>query len=276
MSQHKFACPVCGQHLTAGPADSGQEITCPTCFQKLVVPAPRAGDSKLIVSALLAERRKAPLPAVSGSPAVKRSASRISLSVVFLLLLLGGIIYAIYFKTSHGAHPAPPTSSNTAALSQPPVPLANLPWSLDVATARFTNGPVAGRVRGHPFQTESATLQGGTLTLRQGRVRKPELAVALYLSATRGEDLAGKTIVVRSDRQRAPQIQLRWKDEKQKNQAEKIRGGYALKIAFDQPVHGRLTGRIWLSTPDQKQSFVAGEFDAEIRKPQPKKPAPSK
>ena len=38
MSEFKFACPVCGQHITAGSSASGSQIVCPTCFQKIVVP----------------------------------------------------------------------------------------------------------------------------------------------------------------------------------------------------------------------------------------------
>src|SRR6266536_1965425 len=52
MSEFKFACPVCGQHITADSSSSGGQIACPTCFQKIIVPqAPANPDSKLILSA---------------------------------------------------------------------------------------------------------------------------------------------------------------------------------------------------------------------------------
>src|ERR1035441_7746205 len=52
MSEIKFACPVCGQHITADSSTSGGQLECPTCFQKIVVPhAPGSGDSKFILSA---------------------------------------------------------------------------------------------------------------------------------------------------------------------------------------------------------------------------------
>ena len=52
MSEFKFACPVCGQHITADSKTSGGQIECPTCFQKIVVPqAPASEDTKLILSA---------------------------------------------------------------------------------------------------------------------------------------------------------------------------------------------------------------------------------
>ena len=52
MSEFKFACPVCGQHITADSSTSGGQIECPTCFQKIVVPqAPGVQDTKFILSA---------------------------------------------------------------------------------------------------------------------------------------------------------------------------------------------------------------------------------
>lgn len=43
MSEFKFNCPTCGQHLAATMASVGQEIQCPTCQGKLVIPAPPGG-----------------------------------------------------------------------------------------------------------------------------------------------------------------------------------------------------------------------------------------
>src|SRR5438105_639326 len=52
MSEFKFACPVCGQHITADSHSSGGHLECPTCFQKIIVPqAPASADPKFIVSA---------------------------------------------------------------------------------------------------------------------------------------------------------------------------------------------------------------------------------
>src|SRR5690349_15532332 len=52
MSEFKFACPVCGQHITADSRAAGTHLECPTCFQKIVVPqAPSGEDTKFILSA---------------------------------------------------------------------------------------------------------------------------------------------------------------------------------------------------------------------------------
>src|ERR1051325_7910268 len=51
MSEFKFACAVCGQHITADSEIAGSQLQCPTCFRKIVVPqAPSAADPKFIRS----------------------------------------------------------------------------------------------------------------------------------------------------------------------------------------------------------------------------------
>ena len=64
MSEFKFACPVCSQHITADSNGAASEIECPTCFRKIVVPqGPTSSDPKFILSA--AEVNK-PRPTQSG------------------------------------------------------------------------------------------------------------------------------------------------------------------------------------------------------------------
>jgi uncharacterized membrane protein len=43
MSDFKFNCPGCGQHLAASEISVGQQIQCPTCLKTLVIPSPAAG-----------------------------------------------------------------------------------------------------------------------------------------------------------------------------------------------------------------------------------------
>jgi predicted RNA-binding Zn-ribbon protein involved in translation (DUF1610 family) len=61
MSEFKFACPVCGQHITADSAATGTQLDCPTCFRKIVVPqAPASTDPKFILSATEANKPRPP------------------------------------------------------------------------------------------------------------------------------------------------------------------------------------------------------------------------
>ena len=52
---------------------------------------------------------------------------------------------------------------------------------------------------------------------------------------------------------------------------ENITTGYALKVAFGEAANGRIPGKIYISLPDENKSFVAGTFNAEIRKAPPPK-----
>jgi hypothetical protein len=45
---------------------------------------------------------------------------------------------------------------------------------------------------------------------------------------------------------------------------------------FGQATNAHIPGRIYLCLPDPARSFVAGAFDAEIRKPSPPKASPPK
>src|SRR5215831_6637256 len=97
MSEFKFACPVCGQHITAAANASGTQLECPTCFQKIVVPqAPSSPDNKLILSAsqVSKPRPQGELPA-DEQPA-KVSRLRSVLPGMILLLVLAAIAGAAF------------------------------------------------------------------------------------------------------------------------------------------------------------------------------------
>jgi DNA-directed RNA polymerase subunit RPC12/RpoP len=50
MSEFKFACPVCGQHIKCESGESGAQMECPTCFRRIIVPQAPADTSKFILS----------------------------------------------------------------------------------------------------------------------------------------------------------------------------------------------------------------------------------
>jgi predicted RNA-binding Zn-ribbon protein involved in translation (DUF1610 family) len=57
MSDIKFACPSCQQHIQCGEAYAGLEIPCPTCQVKMTVPTPVGA--------------RAPAPAIAPAPALR-------------------------------------------------------------------------------------------------------------------------------------------------------------------------------------------------------------
>ncbi len=273
MSEFKFACPFCGQHITAASSSSGTHLDCPTCFQKLVVPqSPSTNDSKLILSAAKADRRR-PSTVAAGLEPLRRSRSWASLVVTVLLCVLAcaaaGVLYVSRAKIIGllGLHTRPPEPAPTNALAVPVPPPV---WDLDPAKAVLRDAPAAGQIHSKSFQCDRSTLAGGVLSLRQGQTWPPDLGVDILLSAQRAEQLAGKNIIIApGNRSVVFKVILRWKDEGGQPREEAILAGYALVLSFGQPANGRMTGNVSVCLPDAAKSVVAGTFDAEVIRPHP-------
>ncbi len=286
MSEFKFACPVCGQHITADSSNAGGQIDCPTCFRKIVVPqAPSSPDTKLILSASqVAKPRPTGAEAASRLGPLDTSSRRSSVpATIALLVLLCGAGAALYVfrdrivkifhaavpaaTNAHPAQPAAPVALNTKY----PIP-TNILWTLDLTNAVIPEEPAVGKIHGSGFRCERAILRGGLLSLSQGDKWPWDLSVAVNLYVREGKQLSGQTVEVPADRARAPHVVLRWKDAEQHPSTEVFPRGYALKLIFGEATNAHIAGKIYIALPDQDKSFVAGTFDAQIRKPPPPKP----
>jgi DNA-directed RNA polymerase subunit RPC12/RpoP len=277
MSEFKFACPICGQHITADSKDTGSQIACPTCFRKIVVPqAPASEESKFVVSASEANRPRPPQtvnPQFEGLASTS-SKTHISTGLVILLVLVcaaGATIYVLRGKI----FPPKPASEHTAdenasdATSQPGFSGPSL-WTMDLSTAKIPDAPAAGALRGRAFTLDHAILSGSNLTLRAGRGGPIELGLNIYFFNHRPEDLSGISAAVRPGDNIAPRVVMHWKDAERA--AQTFRSGYAMKIEFGPAANGALPGKIFLCLPDESRSWVAGTFRAEIHRPGPPKP----
>jgi DNA-directed RNA polymerase subunit RPC12/RpoP len=284
MTEFKFACPVCGQHITTASSASGGQIECPTCFRRIVVPqAPASDDTKLILSATQVHERPSPaIPSLAGNQPARRPARRSAVPTLVLLGLLGLaavclVLYRREFAT-WVARQAKRAAGGEASPAPAPAPPGNPPapkpgWSLNLADLQIPDKPVAGRLHGRTFTSERATLTEGRLSLRQGTNWPPELGVSIHLFALNAESLGGKTVEVTSDRvPPLPRVVVRWKNEKLEPLSETISNGYALKLNFGGVTNGRIPGRLYLCLPDNSKSYVAGSFEAEIRKRPPARP----
>ncbi|HKI69739.1 MAG TPA: hypothetical protein VKA67_09130, partial [Verrucomicrobiae bacterium] len=72
---------------------------------------------------------------------------------------------------------------------------------------------------------------------------------------------------IKTNSPNAPWVDLRWKNDQGKPMKQTIKGGYAMRVEFGLPMGDRLPGKIYLCTPDEKRSYIAGEFNARIQKP---------
>jgi len=281
MSEFKFACPVCGQHITADSSNSGGHIDCPTCFQKIVVPqAPTSADPKFILSAAQVGKPR-PVGAANGEQLVsdhsadRRKSLIATIALVVVVGAAGGATFAFRDKIFKSSREQAQTNGPGKKAAAPPkvypIP-TNVSWTMAVSEATIPEGTAVGSIHASGFFCERATLQGGHLTLRQGRSGPADLGITVQLFAQQGEELSGKTVEIAPDRAPPlPKIVLIWKDDQRKPVRRNINNGYALKVAFGDAANGRIPGKIYISLPDENKSFVAGTFNAEIKKAPPPK-----
>lgn len=280
MSEFKFACPVCGQHMNADSKDSGTQISCPTCFRKIIVPpAPSMADPKFVLSASEVNKPRptstGPIPDFSASP----PKSNLPAALIFLLVLAcaaGATLYAFRGKIFHSQ---PSVNQSDAAenskdgeattSAQPEYTGTNL-WTLDLSGITVPDEQAFGSLHKRAFHLDRATLTGSNLTLRIGHTGAVELGLNIYFFNRQAEELGGKSAEVKPTDTPAPRVVVRWKDVERAS--ETFRSGYAMKVEFGAVANGAIPGKIFLSLPDDSKSWVAGTFRAEIRKPAPPKP----
>lgn len=95
MSEFKYACPVCGQHIRCDSSQAGTVMECPTCFQKITVPqAPVTDDAKFIITGTKVGERPAPNIPEYRSVAPEKKSPLMALAA--LLILAGGAGAALY------------------------------------------------------------------------------------------------------------------------------------------------------------------------------------
>jgi hypothetical protein len=285
MSEFKYACPVCGQHIKCDSSQAGAQMECPTCFQKITIPqAPSSDEQKFIITGTKkGERPVSTIPESSPSfvPAAKGFPG--ALVVVIIFVLIGAAAAFVYrgtiFKSGNASVTAGDTTdeSNQTPAKTPPKPVVVAPmandtnWMLSLdSLTNFPDATAAGRIHGQNFVVERAVLQNGTLTLREGRSGPADFGVQINFGGAQPEALAGKTINVTTNALMAAHITLRWKDADLAAR-QGFDGGYAMRLEFGALTNGRMPGKIYFCAPDEMKSYVAGTFNVEIRKPKPKK-----
>jgi DNA-directed RNA polymerase subunit RPC12/RpoP len=288
MSEFKYACPVCGQHIKCDSTQGGTTMECPTCFQKIIVPqAPATEDQKFILhgTKVGAER---PLPAAvanveplpSPAPEVRSSrAPAIFLAVVvFAAAILLYAFHGTLFRTpGQRLPPKPGTAGQPGRPPAPPKPAVVAPpaddalWRLNLEQASIPATPVAGRIHGLDFIIERASFQNGTLTLRRGTRGPVDFGLTVNFSGALAEALSAQTIQVTTNTEEAARVTLRWSSDASSGR-DSYNAGYAMRLEFGPLESGRLPGRIYLCTPDADKSYLVGAFTAEVRKPRPATP----
>ena len=288
MSEFKYACPVCGQHIKCDSSQAGTTMECPTCFQKIIVPqAPATADPKFIITGTkVGERPVLAAPVEVVKPVTEKHSPLAAIAFVVVLGVAVAVAFVFRGKifsssggqtnqvaTTRDGEQIPPPQPPRPALVAPPANDTN--WMLDLSAAAIPESMAAGRVHGKNFISARTILDGGTLTMAMPAHGPTESGLSIYFSVPQGAGLAGQAINITSDITNAVRVRLRWRDDQQQNKTQDFHAGYALQIQFGQVAGNRLPGKIYLCTPDDEKSYVAGTFSAEIRKPKPKAPGAS-
>ena len=277
MSEFKYACPVCGQHIKCDSSQSGTTMECPTCFQKITAPqAPETDDPKFIIAGTQVGERPIPTAeADSGAATAPEKPFPVAV-FVFAVLLCAAVAAAFVFrgkifKSTSGQTNQTATASDEkrTATPVPPGPVvAERPandtnWTLNLDTMTIPDSPAVGYIHGKVLIPQRMVLNADGLTIRTAD-NPPEAGITIYLREKRNENLFGKSVVIKINATNAPMVNLRWKDAQGQPMTESVKGGYALRIEFGQPAGGQLPGKIYLCTPDDQKSYVVGTFTAEV------------
>ncbi|HWY30213.1 MAG TPA: hypothetical protein VNX46_05640 [Candidatus Acidoferrum sp.] len=292
MSEFKYACPVCSQHIRCDSSQAGSTMTCPTCFQKIIVPqAPATEDLKLILTGTkVGDRPLTRNPELNpyATPAARRMPG--VLVVLAMLLFIGVAVGFVYHGTilkplldgkrasapptgTNGANPAaddgnPAKPTNTATVA----PMADdTNWMLNLQGVTIPDSVAAGRIHGQDFLVERAVFSHGNLILRTGRKGPVTFGVTINFNGAQPDALAGKNLNILADTNKSAPVTLHWEDD-DANARGSYDVNYALRLEFGTLANRHLPGRIYLCTPDPQKSYVMGTFDADVPVPksQPK------
>lgn len=283
MSEFKFACPVCGQHITADTKDTGSQISCPTCFRKIVVP-PSSGEAKFVLSASEANKPRPPQTTAAPVEGIEHQSQKTAIPIALIILLVlacgaGATVFALRGRIFHSRSGNGLTGANGETnqngtggqqmMTRPDYTGSNL-WTMDLAKAEYPEMPVAGSLHHEDFELGRATLSGSNLTLRVGRNGPVELGLNIYFFNRQAEELSGRSAEVKPTDTTAPRVVLHWKQAERRSQT--FHNGYSMKVEFGAAANGGIPGKIFICLPDESKSWIAGTFSAEIRKPGPAKP----
>jgi hypothetical protein len=252
MSEYKYACPVCGQHMMCDSSQAGTVMECPTCFQKITAPqAPASDDPKFIITGTkVGERRIPSALANSGDAMAAPSAKKFPVAaVVCVILICVAAAAAFVFRGKIFK------SGNSAGASGG--------WTLDLGAVTIPDALAAGRIHGQDFICDRALFQNGALTLRGTN----NVSLVVGFSGASAATPAGQSINVATNTSSA-RVTLHWK-EGGRNARENFDGGYAMRLEFGAAVNNHVPAKIYFCAPDDLKSFVTGTFNVEIRKPKP-------
>jgi hypothetical protein len=112
MSEFKYACPVCGQHMMCDSSQGGSVMECPTCFQKITAPhAPASEDQKLLITGTKVSDRKISVPDRENAAASAPEKFPGAILVMVILIGIAGAAALVFHDKIFKSRPAPPAEA---------------------------------------------------------------------------------------------------------------------------------------------------------------------
>jgi hypothetical protein len=321
MSDFKFNCPSCGQHLSGDERYAGLQITCPACRNAVVVPGAPAGSAgvRMVPSAPIAPPPPVPSPQqktcglaiaslvcslipfgflpgiicghmaskkIKATPGLQgRGLAKAGLIIGYIslaitvLVAVGLILFVVgvarrVSQISSGAPSQLSIESTPSGVAEPAEAQTTdtapdgSGWTMKLKGVEIPATPVTGRIHGQPFKMEKVTLENGWLDFRQGSdfFADREIDVVVFENDT--AKLSGRTFTVPTKEfGNNPHIWMKWKEGGEATPKQRsFMDRYALRLEFGTLSGGKLPGKIYLCVPDKEKSFVAGTFEAEVKR----------
>jgi DNA-directed RNA polymerase subunit RPC12/RpoP len=284
MSEFKYACPVCGQHMMCDVSQAGSVMQCPTCFQKITAPQAPAAGSKFILTGTQVSEKKITArgyePVVPSSAEEKNFPTAMLVSAFVVVLVVGATLFVFREKIfppkkTASALKAVVAVTNVAPPPKPaPVapPASDTNWMLTLDDAVVPDTTASGRIHGQDFIIGRAIFQNGTLTLRDAAHGPIQNGLQINFSGALPETLAGQSLNIIADTNKSARVTLLWRDADGTMQKTNYVDSYAMRLEFGALADNHLPGKIYLCLPDVEKSYLMGTFTADARKPKPKPP----
>lgn len=127
--------------------------------------------------------------------------------------------------------------------------------------------PARGEIQKAAFVVESAEIENGVLTLRQGK-EPLTTEVKLFLNSKTWHVPAERSFKINGQAGGAdtPLVRIRWQEAGQKAPRQRdFSDRYTLQLELGRELDRKLPGKIYLLLPDEDKSQIAGTFNADIR-----------
>jgi hypothetical protein len=148
------------------------------------------------------------------------------------------------------------------------LPIVAPTWSLDTEVTDIPAARLNGTVAGTNFVADICRFEktGAVyfLQLRMGTNAIPDRELTIFLRPKPGVSVETNSWIVTKDlKSGVPQVKKKWKTGARAMAERTFGNGYVMKLELGKFEEGIISGKLYLALPDNEQTVIAGQFDAE-------------